>query len=78
MLPKKFEATYIALLETSPIQARGYMVNAPNWITGGLRELVQWSETLKLFVADLPYSKEIGMEFKRPEKKHDIYGEMDD
>jgi CRISPR-associated endonuclease/helicase Cas3 len=78
VLPKCFQKTYEELTKTSPIEARGYLVNAPRWITGGLRDRVQWNEDLKLFIADLPYSEEIGMQWKRPEIIHDSWGQKDD
>lgn len=78
VLPKCFEQNFISELETSPIEARGYMVSAPRWITGGLREFVQWNETLKLFIANLPYNDEIGMQWKAPAIRTDTWGQIDD
>ena len=78
VLPKCFYGDYITELETSPIEARGYMVNAPRWITGGLREYVQWNETHKLYVANLPYSQDIGMQWQAPAIRQDAWGVIDD
>ena len=78
VLPKCFFEAYISQLETSPIEARGYMVNAPRWITGGLREYVQWNETHKLYVANLPYSQDIGMQWQAPAIRQDAWGVIDD
>lgn len=78
VLPKCFQQEYEKTLEVSPIEASSLLVNAPRWITAGLREYVCWSETLKLFVADLPYSAELGMEWKAPEVREDSWGRLDD
>lgn len=78
VLPKCFQQKYEDTLRDSPIEARSLLVNAPRWITAGLRERVQWSETLKLFVADLPYSEELGMQWKAPAVREDSWGRLDD
>jgi CRISPR-associated endonuclease/helicase Cas3 len=78
VLPQCFFEAYVTELETSPIEARGYMVNAPRWITGGLREYVQWNETYKLYVANLPYSQDIGMQWQAPAIRQDEWGVIDD
>jgi CRISPR-associated endonuclease/helicase Cas3 len=78
VLPKCFQQEYEDTLKYSPIEARSLLVNAPRWITAGLREHVRWSETLKLFIADLPYSTELGMEWKAPEVREDSWGRLDD
>lgn len=78
VLPKCFQQEYEDTLQTSPIEARSLLVNAPRWIATGLREYVHWSETLKLFVANLPYSSEIGMQWKAPEVREDAWGKLDD
>lgn len=78
VLPKCFQAQYEEELEYSPIEARGLLVNAPRWITAGLREYVEWSETLKLFIANLPYDSEIGMQWRAPEVREDSWGRLDD
>ncbi|MGK0618841.1 CRISPR-associated helicase Cas3' [Meiothermus cerbereus] len=78
VLPKCFQQEYEETLKVSPIEASSLLVNAPRWITAGLREHVCWSETLKLFVADLPYSAELGMEWKVPEVREDSWGRLDD
>lgn len=78
LLPKCFQAQYEEELKTSPIEARSLLVNAPRWIKAGLREYVHWSETLKLFIANLPYDQEIGMQWKTPEIREDSWGQLDD
>jgi CRISPR-associated endonuclease/helicase Cas3 len=78
VLPESLQAQYEKTQEYSPIEARSLLVNAPRWITAGLREHVRWSETLKLFVANLPYDSEIGMQWKAPEAREDSWGRLDD
>lgn len=78
VLPKCFAADYEQLLETSPIEARSLLITAPKWITGGLRDYVQWNKTLKVFIADLPYSSKIGMKWQPPATQSDAWGQLDD
>ncbi|WP_337869455.1 CRISPR-associated helicase Cas3' [Meiothermus sp.] len=78
VLPKCFQQEYEDTLKYSPIEACSLLVNAPRWITAGLWKHVHWSETLKLFIADLPYSAELGMEWKAPEVREDTWGQLDD
>ncbi|MBF6595080.1 MAG: CRISPR-associated helicase Cas3' [Thermaceae bacterium] len=78
VLPKCFQQEYEDSLKTSPIEARALLVNTPRWITAGLREHVQWCETLKLYIANLPYSQEIGMQWKTPQVQEDSWGRLDD
>lgn len=78
VLPKCFQQEYEDTLMTSPIEARSLLVNAPTWIKAGLYPRVQWNETLKVFVADLPYDSEIGMQWKAPEVREDAWGRLDD
>jgi CRISPR-associated endonuclease/helicase Cas3 len=77
VLPKTFETQYQQRLEESPINARGLLVSAPNWILHGLCDRVVWSETLKLFVADLPYDQTLGLRLERPTTATDDWGEID-
>jgi hypothetical protein len=78
VLPKCHFADYENEVISSPIEARGYMVNAPRWILGGLKEHVIWNETHKLFVADLEYNKEIGMQWRPRSSGNDGWGQIDD
>jgi CRISPR-associated endonuclease/helicase Cas3 len=78
VLPKKYFNDYENEVMTSPIEARGYMVNAPRWICGGLKEYVIWNETHKLLVADLQYSEEMGMQWRPRNLGDDAWGKLDD
>ncbi len=78
VLPKCHYTDFENEIITSPIEARGYMVNAPRWILGGLKEHVIWNETYKLLVADLEYNKDIGMQWRPRTPSDDAWGKLDD
>jgi CRISPR-associated endonuclease/helicase Cas3 len=78
VLPKCFEQQYKATLEESPIEARGYLVNAPRWILGGLKDRIVRDSILRLYIADLPYDSELGMQWQRPAQTTDAWGATDD
>jgi CRISPR-associated endonuclease/helicase Cas3 len=78
VLPKCFLKDYEIEIKTSPIEARGYMVNAPRWILGGLKEHVLWNEALKLYIADLEYNNDIGMQWRPRISTDDAWGVIDD
>jgi CRISPR-associated endonuclease/helicase Cas3 len=78
VLPKCFEQKYKATLEESPIEARGYLVNAPRWILSGLKDRMVRDSILRLYIADLPYDSELGMQWQRPAQIADAWGTIDD